>query len=178
MEFTGRIAPPDKQCAPRRRRPDDPQAVATSAQTGAPQFLERAPITDSRSGPQRSASPGGPGWPCGQHWGPPRDHTSCAMPNDPHVRERHTPRPGSENCWRHGKTRCRYFLGVKWSQVQTLSARPQNMQVRAGFGEIRAAFFCTRRGYGQQPIQQPAHNPSVPISPSTAARAVSSAVWP
>src|SRR5271163_3311278 len=30
--------PPDKHCAPRRRRPDDPQAVATSAQTGAPLF--------------------------------------------------------------------------------------------------------------------------------------------
>jgi hypothetical protein len=28
---------------------------------------------------------------CGQHWGPPRDHTSCAMPNDLHVNERHAP---------------------------------------------------------------------------------------
>jgi hypothetical protein len=32
--------------------------------------------------------------------------------------------------------------------------------------------------YVQQPVQQPAHKPSVPISPSTAARAVSSDVCP
>jgi hypothetical protein len=34
---------------------------------------------------------------CGQRWGPPGDHTSCAMPNDLYVRERHTPRPGHGN---------------------------------------------------------------------------------
>src|ERR1700736_569880 len=60
---------------------------------------------------------------CGQHWGPPGDHTSCAMPNDLHVSERHTPRPGRENRRRPGRTHYRYFLGVKWSQVQILSAR-------------------------------------------------------
>jgi hypothetical protein len=42
--------------------------------------------------------------------------------NDLRVSERHTPRPGSENHRRPGKTRYRYFLGVKWSQVQILSA--------------------------------------------------------
>jgi hypothetical protein len=35
------------------------------------------------------------------------------MPNDLHVSERYTPRPGSENRWRPAKTRYRYFLGVK-----------------------------------------------------------------
>jgi hypothetical protein len=45
------------------------------------------------------------------------------MPNDLHVTERHIPRPGSENRWRPAKTGYRYFLGVKWSQVQILSAR-------------------------------------------------------
>jgi hypothetical protein len=35
------------------------------------------------------------------------------MPNDLHVSERHTPRPGSENRWRPAKTRYRYFLGIK-----------------------------------------------------------------
>ena len=45
------------------------------------------------------------------------------MPNDLHVSERHIPRPGGENRRRPEKTRYRYFLGVKWSQVQILSAR-------------------------------------------------------
>src|ERR1700682_5455013 len=39
-------------------------------------------------------------------------------------------------------------LGVKWSQVQILSARPEKAQVRGGFGEIRSRFFHTHRGYG------------------------------
>jgi hypothetical protein len=30
------------------------------------------------------------------------------------------------------------FLGVKWSQVQILSARPDNSQVRRGFGGLRS----------------------------------------
>jgi len=41
------------------------------------------------------------------------------MPNDLRVSERHAPRRGSENCRRPGKTRHRYFLAVKWSQVQS-----------------------------------------------------------
>jgi hypothetical protein len=53
------------------------------------------------------------------------------MPNDLHVRERHTPRPGRKNRRRPGKTRYRYFLGVKWSQVQILSARHKFWQVKA-----------------------------------------------
>jgi hypothetical protein len=59
------------------------------------------------------------------------------MPNDLHVRERHTPRLTAESARRPGKTRYRYFLGVKWSQVQILSARREKMQVESGFGEIR-----------------------------------------
>jgi len=58
------------------------------------------------------------------------------MPNDLHVSERHKPRPGSENRRRPGKARYRYFLGVKWSQVQILSARrskPALTCVGAGF---------------------------------------------
>jgi hypothetical protein len=58
------------------------------------------------------------------------------MPNDLHVSERHTPRPGSENRRRPGKTRYRYFLGVKWSPVQIPSARPKKTrsdQHRSGF---------------------------------------------
>src|SRR5277367_5237013 len=66
---------------------------------------------------------------CGQNWGPPRDHTSCALMNDLRVSERHTPRPGSENHRRPGKTRYRYLLGVKWSQVQILSARRRSEMV-------------------------------------------------
>ena len=34
---------------------------------------------------------------------------------------------------RPGETGYRYLLGVKWSQVQILSARPEFMQLRAGF---------------------------------------------
>ena len=70
------------------------------------------------------------------------------MPNDLHVSERHVPRPGSENRRRPGKTRYRYFLGVKWSQVQILLARPGNGQLRGGFGHIRSRFFHTPWGYG------------------------------
>ena len=55
------------------------------------------------------------------------------MPNDLHARERLTRRLRGVNRRRPGKTRYRSFLGVKWSQVQILSARPENMQVRAYF---------------------------------------------
>ena len=41
-----------------------------------------------------------------------------------HVRNVTNQRRGSEDRQRPGKTRYRYFLGVKWSQVQILSARP------------------------------------------------------
>jgi hypothetical protein len=64
------------------------------------------------------------------------------MPNDLRVRERHTRCPGSENRWRPGKTRYRYFLGVKWSQVQILSARPEKHEVKAVSETFRTAFLC------------------------------------
>src|SRR5882757_10212956 len=57
------------------------------------------------------------------------------MLNDTRVRERHASRPGRKQVttW---ETHYRYFLGVKWSQVQILSARPQKpalTSVGAGF---------------------------------------------
>jgi hypothetical protein len=45
------------------------------------------------------------------------------MLNELHVPERHTARPASKSRRRPGETRYRHFLGVKWSQVQILSAR-------------------------------------------------------
>jgi hypothetical protein len=72
--------------------------------------------------------------------------------NDLRVSERHTPRPGSENHRRPGKTRYRYFLGVKWSQVQILSARPENVQVRA----ISADLSSSESGTGPRYVRQPA----------------------
>ena len=48
---------------------------------------------------------------CGQHWAPPRDHTSCAMPNDLHVSERHAPLVNHEHRHQPGEMRYRYFLG-------------------------------------------------------------------
>ncbi len=58
--------------------------------------------------------------------GPPWDHTLCAMLNDLRVHERHASRRRGENHQRTGEMRYRYFLGVKWSQVQILSARQAN----------------------------------------------------
>jgi hypothetical protein len=37
-------------------------------------------------------------------------------------------------------------LGVKWSQVQILSARQEFLQYRGGFGEIRSRHFCVFGG--------------------------------
>src|SRR6476660_7853679 len=62
---------------------------------------------------------------CGQHRGPPRDHTSCAMPNDLHVRERHTTRPDHRNLQRPGKMRYRYFLGSSGRRFK--SCQPDNI---------------------------------------------------
>ena len=39
-------------------------------------------------------------------------------------------------------------LGVKWSQVQILSARLEKTQLKRGFGEIRSRLFHTHWGYG------------------------------
>jgi hypothetical protein len=46
------------------------------------------------------------------------------MLNDLRVRERYISRNNGKRRRRPGKTRYRHFLGVKWSQVQILSARP------------------------------------------------------
>ena len=61
--------------------------------------------------------------------GPIRDHTLCTMLNDLRVPERHVVRISHNELRRPGKSLFRYFLGVKWSQVQILSARPRE----AGF---------------------------------------------
>ena len=45
------------------------------------------------------------------------------MLNGLRVRERHPPRLGDNNPPRTGGTRPRYFLGVKWSQVQIVMSR-------------------------------------------------------
>jgi hypothetical protein len=52
------------------------------------------------------------------------------MLNDLRVRERHTHHDRG-SLRRTGKTRYRYFLGVKWSQVQILSARLRQNSLRA-----------------------------------------------
>jgi hypothetical protein len=75
------------------------------------------------------------------------------MPNDLHVSERHTPRPGSEIRRRPGKTRYRYFLGVKWSQVQILSARPNKTrsdQHQSGFLIASLRRYRRQGGAGSQ----------------------------
>jgi len=56
------------------------------------------------------------------------------MPNDLHVSERHVPLVNHEHRHQPGERRYRYFLGVKWSQVQILSARPRKSSLRAVFG--------------------------------------------
>ncbi len=55
--------------------------------------------------------------------GPFWDHTLCAMLNDVRVHERHAPCTGREKRACTGEMRFRCLLGVKWSQVQILSAR-------------------------------------------------------
>jgi hypothetical protein len=56
-------------------------------------------------------------------WGPFGDHTLCALVNDLRVCERLARPRRATHERRPGKTCYRYFLGVKWSQVQILSAR-------------------------------------------------------
>ena len=48
---------------------------------------------------------------------------------------------------KHRRTRC-LGLGVKWSQVQILSARSRFTQLRAIFGRGGERKNCTRGGYG------------------------------
>jgi hypothetical protein len=70
--------------------------------------------------------------------GPIRDHTLCTMLNDLRVPERHVVRISRNELRRPGKSLFRYFLGVKWSQVQILSAR-------LAFSQIRACFYVLRQ---------------------------------
>ena len=59
------------------------------------------------------------------------------------------------------------------------SCQPDQSSRRpAPYRRTKEPEFDTRYGYDRQPVQQPAHNPSVPMRPSTAARAVSSDVRP
>ena len=59
--------------------------------------------------------------------GPVWDHTLCAMLNDLRVGlQRHAaPSQARVTAGGLGRRVYRYFLGVKWSQVQILSARPE-----------------------------------------------------
>jgi len=78
-------------------------------------------------------------WPCvGPRW----DHTSCAMLNDVRVSARHTARLRSRNHRQPGETRYRCFLGVKWSQVQILSARQSLFQVKGLSVARMAPSYC------------------------------------
>src|ERR1700683_426595 len=77
-------------------------------------------------------------------WGPFWDHTSCAMLHDLPVCERPArPIPGQTTLL-PAKTCHRYLLGVKWSQVQILSARQKKGPLACvyGFGGV-----CTNVRY-------------------------------
>jgi hypothetical protein len=60
------------------------------------------------------------------------------MLNDLRVRERHAWHLNRDNHPRTGETFYRYFLGVKWSQVQILSARHRSDALS---GESGRPFF-------------------------------------
>jgi hypothetical protein len=64
--------------------------------------------------------------------GPVWDHTLCAMVNDVRVGERRERAAAGSNRGRPVEMRYRYFLGVKWSQVQILSARHRKMGPELG----------------------------------------------
>jgi hypothetical protein len=70
------------------------------------------------------------------------------MLNDLRVRERHAWHLNRDNHPRTGETFYRYFLGVKWSQVQILSARPVLPQVKALFVSCSRHKTGTPRGCG------------------------------
>src|SRR4029077_6927265 len=63
---------------------------------------------------------------CGQHWGPAKDRTSCAMPTCASMNVMRVHQRPADYA-RPGQTRYRYFLGVKWSRVQILSERPREV---------------------------------------------------
>jgi hypothetical protein len=57
--------------------------------------------------------------------GPFGDHTLCAMMNDLRVCARLARSEAAAHSRRPAKTCYRHLLGIKWSQVQILSARPR-----------------------------------------------------
>ena len=59
---------------------------------------------------------------------------------------------------RPAEMRCRHFLGVKWSQVQILSARPEKTPVRGLLTVDEASDWHTRRGCVPEPTPQPDSN--------------------
>src|ERR1700704_914467 len=71
---------------------------------------------------------------------------------------------------RPAEMRCRHFLGVKWSQVQILSARPEKTPVRGLLTVDEASDWHTRRGCvpNRHPNQirtpQTNHRPSRPAT--------------
>ena len=56
-------------------------------------------------------------------WGQVCDHISSALLNDLRLCARHARPQTSTNRWRPAEMSYPYLLGVKWSQVQILSAR-------------------------------------------------------
>jgi hypothetical protein len=77
--------------------------------------------------------------------GPIRDHTLCTMLNDLRVPERHVVRISHNDLRRPGKSLFRYFLGVKWSQVQILSARRSSEAPRTTDNECPQIRYGFRR---------------------------------
>ncbi len=71
------------------------------------------------------------------------------MSNNLRVSERHTSRLGGRNCLRPEETRHHCFLGVKWSQVQILSARQECQRVKAVSEKSGTAFSHTGNHGGQ-----------------------------
>ena len=79
------------------------------------------------------------------------------MLNDLHVHERHASRRWGENRQRTVEMRYRYSLGVKWSQVQILSARQEKQALTCGneaslplrLREVTTAVGTTRRLSGR-----------------------------
>ena len=72
-------------------------------------------------------------------WGPFWDHTLCAVMNDLRVYKRLARSHPATHSQCPGKTCFRDLLGVKWSQVQILSARPRS---KALFEIGRCLFLC------------------------------------
>jgi hypothetical protein len=84
-----------------------------------PQHRSRHP---TRDGSESGAVAGGPACDGGDPIG---DHTLCAVVNDLRVPERLASAQTAARHQRPAEMSYRHLLGIKWSQVQILSARPK-----------------------------------------------------